>query len=532
MSQSSFSQTYNASTSVNIPSNAANVTVTVCGGRGGRGGNDAGASGGGRGNGIIGSFILSNFTARTLTLAVGAAASNAPSDCATCRGLGGSSNVAAGGNGGYSGPNGSSGGGGGGGGATGIYDSVAGKWIIVAGGGGGGGGASYPGVTAYAGNDASTFSTGLTNSLISGGGAGGSVGNDGGGGGGGGGGAGGGGGGNAGADVSVGNIRAGGGAGGTSKYDSSYATITGVQTYNSSDTSPDGYVTISYTLYTPQINSFYASPNPQTSGSSGVPSSSTTLYWTSTDSTSASINQGVGSVNTSGSAAVNTALQSVAGSNSPASKNYTLTVCAGTVCTTSSVNVNVYNDNYPNSFTIPSVTTTGTVLNNLDPNTQYNLYIGSITGIDMTTAIVCNTAGLDASLDQVSWSSTIYITSGQGFYLRFYSQPFNTDPSGLTNSKTFYFTVGSFPTQQFTATTRAPIVNEVFDFGNDIIEYPYPDIDQIVNSPSQYIISPTTINVDNVEIPVEIKVNNSNAEIRIKPSGSGTYGSWQTPRST
>jgi hypothetical protein len=287
----------------------------------------------------------------------------------------------------------------------------------------------------------------------------------------------------------------------------------------------------------PTINTFVANPNPQNSSSTGIPYYNTTLTWTTTNGSggSATITSSIGETfnvsSIGGSLAITNLPQSVAGSNSPATRTYTLTVCNElNECVFTQITVSARNDNYPTSFSIPSTTTTSVPLNSLEPNTQYNIYVGPITGIDMTTAVTCNTAGLDASTDQVTWSSTVYITSGTGVYFRFTSQPFNTDPSGLTNSRTFNFTVGSFPTQSFTATTRAPDVNETFDYGNTVDAYPYPDIDVISNTPTQYLVSPTTLTVDDIEIPVEIKVDKPDAEVRIKQLGSSTYGNWQSVR--
>jgi hypothetical protein len=533
MSQTSFSQTYTSNTTITIPSNAAGVVVTVAGAKGGYGGADAEIQGGPPGAGRIGTFTLANFTARNLQFNIGTVGGNGVSSQSRAGPGGGGSGVASGGTGGYAGPSGSSGGGAGGGGATGVYDSVANAWIIVAGGSGGGGGASHPGssLTGGTGQDVQGWAAGVTN--ISNGGTGGTQNGDGGGGGGGGGGAPGGGGGNQGYDNSGPTSQ--GGYGGGSRYNSSYATLTN-DALNSN--SPNGYVTVSYTLYTPQINSFSASPNPQTSGSSGIPASTTTLSWTSTDSNTASINQGVGSVNTSGSVGVNTGLQSVAGSNSPATINYTLTACAGSVCTTSSLTVSVYNDNSPNAVNAASTTTSGTSLSNLNPGTQYQVILGPVSGIDMTTQVSSSTSGVDFSTDGASWANPIYITNGQTVYARFYSLNFNTDPSGLTNSRTINYTVGTY-SSSFVATTRAPNVNEKFDFGNSTTNYPYPDIDQITNTPSQYMTSPTTLLVGDAvgpagdaEISVEIKVSDPKAEIRITPAGSSVPGAWQTPRST
>jgi hypothetical protein len=280
----------------------------------------------------------------------------------------------------------------------------------------------------------------------------------------------------------------------------------------------------------PSIDSFTATT--QTSGSSGIPSSDITFSWSTTNTVSASIDQGVGAVPTSSQITVTTGLQSVAGSSSPATRLYTLTVVGIDGSTISkSVTVSVYNDNTPNDFNLPATTTLSTSLSSLDPNKEYKIASPQITGIDMITAVSSLSAGLDLSLDGVSWSSTIYITNNQAFYLRFTSQPFNTDPSGLTNSRTYNYKVGTL-LKSFTATTRSPDVGEFFDFGDASVSYPYPDIDQVANTPTQYITSPTKYLMGDsgkppdAEIPVEIKVNDPNVQVRITPIGVSVPGDW------
>jgi hypothetical protein len=282
--------TYTSNATVNIPANAANVRVTVVGARGGNGGND-GNPGGTGGNGRGGTFSLSDFTARTLTLNVGQSGGNG-FGCVSSSGNGsGGSGVASGGGGGRTGPQGCSGGGGGGGGATGVYDSVANAWIIVSGGGGGAGGASYPDSFLRGGDGGfgQGFNTGNVGN-ISNGGTGSSQGFDGGGGGGGGGGCPGGGGGREGADDRAGRYPSLGGTGGASGYNSSYASLIGSGfTYNGS-----GYVDISYDLVTPSVNSFTVNPT------SIIRGQTTRLSWSTSNATGASINNGVGTVSTNG----------------------------------------------------------------------------------------------------------------------------------------------------------------------------------------------------------------------------------------
>lgn len=314
---------YTNDTTVTIPANATNVTVTVAAASGGNGGSD-GNPGGTAGGGRWGTFVLSSFTPRTLTLRIGGQGGGGFGCVSNSgAGAGGSSSVAPGGGGGRTGPQGCSGGGGGGGGASGVFDSVKNGYIIVAGGGGGAGGASYPDGFLRGGNGGfgQGFDTGNLSS-ISGGGTGASQGFDGGGGGGGGGGCPGGAGGREGADDRAGRYPSIGGTGGASAYDSNYATFTGSGT----NSFGNGYIDVDYTLVYPTIDSFTASP------SAIIQGQSSTLSWTTSNATSASIG-GIGAVDVDGSTTVNPQFTTT----------YTLTANGlGNQTTTRNVTVTVY----------------------------------------------------------------------------------------------------------------------------------------------------------------------------------------------
>jgi hypothetical protein len=521
MAQTFVSNTYTSDTTITIPSNAAGVNIKIQAGRGGTGGSDAAQVGGGGNSGRYGDLsFYQNFVGRNLYLAIGGIGGNGNSNTNSqaINTNGGSSAVAIGGYGGHPGPNGSSGQGGAGGGAAGVYDSIANAWIIVAGGGGGGGGASYPGglngQSGFVGAD--WYGTGGIS--FSAGGQGASQGNDGGGGGGGGGGATGGAGGYEGID---GNRGGGGGGGGGSAFRNDYLTLNG-----STTNFTNSYITVSYTLYTPTINSFTASPNPQTSGNDGIPNYDTTLTWTASDVLTFSLDNGIGVI-TGGTYAVSNLPQSTAGSNSPASRSYTLSACTGTVCATSTITVDAYNDNVPtDNFNVIDRT-------NLEPNTTYTYAIGQLTGVDMGTNIVGG-PGVSVSSNNSTYSSSVNATAGLQLYIRFVSLDFNKNPSGLTNSKSLYVDIGPLR-KFFTATTRAPDVNETFNLANKSDALPFPDIDTIASpSPTQYLVS-DTLSVDDIELAdpdgVEIKVNQPSAQVRKKISGSTTWGAWTDVRS-
>ncbi len=248
------------------------------------------------------------------------------------------------------------------------------------------------------------------------------------------------------------------------------------------------------------------------------------LTWSSSNATSVTIN-GAG-VAAGGTRSENTGLQSVAGSNSPAQRTYTIQACNGSNCVSESVTVSVFNDGTPNNFSINSVS-------GLEPNALTQIYVGVISGIDQPITAFGG-AGVQVSTNGSSWSSgSISVVNGNQFWVRATSPAFNTDPSGLTNTASFSATVGPL-TRTFSLTTRAPDVNETFNLPNEDDRVPYPDIDTIVtppDDPAQQYISSNTLSVDDIEIPVEIRTNNSNAQVRIKSSGASSFGSWRDVRS-
>jgi hypothetical protein len=278
-----------------IPGGAQNISLSIAAGSGGSGGFDSGGPGGGGGNGRSGNFTIPTSNSnRSFTGRWGARGSNGPGGTGAAVG-GPGGNIAGGsGKGGKGGDDGTSGwsGCGAGGGAASVF-YLGGNIVVTAGGGGGGGGGSYscggaqrPGGTGGTGGGFSSGGVGLSN----GGGGGSPGGGDGGGGGGGGGGSSGGGGGGQGVDC---NYGGGGGGGGTSRYNSSKVSFV-----NQSTNSGNGSMTLSFTVTIAEITSFTISPNTIIAGQSA------TLSWNTADSTSRSINQGIGSVGVSGSTTI------------------------------------------------------------------------------------------------------------------------------------------------------------------------------------------------------------------------------------
>lgn len=275
----------------------------------------------------------------------------------------------------------------------------------------------------------------------------------------------------------------------------------------------NGRAKIEWDYHAPQINSFNAITFPT---SDGTPNNEAQLSWTTTYASSVSINQGIGSQTSP--YRFSTGLQSVAGSNSPATKTYTLTATGPGGTTTASVTVSIQNDNTPsNAWT--------TSFSNLEPSAPNTTkQIGTLSGIDMTIRVSSSSSGVFFGSSQSgSFANPQYFTNGQSVYIRMTTLPFNTDVSGetgiygKTNTKTVSVTAG---TVSFNVSyiTRAPVIRETFDYDGNIGAYPYPDIDLIANTPTQYINS-QTINMDDIEIAMPIKSNNGNLQVKINNGG-------------
>ena len=504
---------------VTIPENGYNINITVRGARGGRGGTDASAQGGVGGRTTIQDFyVLQDYQQRLFTIWVGGRGGNGVNSQPNAAGGGGGGGMSSGGRGGNAGDPPYSGGGGGGGGSSGVRIGT--QNAICMGGSGGGGGASDNRNGGGGGANASNASAVAFVSPTNGGGGGDPGGTDGGGGGGGGGGDDGGGGGGSGQD----NNRGGGGGGaGRSSFRSSLIG-TNTSTINSGQTAMDGYVSISWTNAPPTISNFSASPNPQNS-SNGVPQYTTTLSWNTTFATTLTLSGDPGgNIDVTGLSSYNISNlpQSTAGSNSPAQRTYTLTASNSSDSTTANVTVSARNDNISsNSWT--------TSFSNLEPNTTQTLTLGTLSGVDMPTTISTSGSGNFVGLNN-SFSGSINYTNGQTVLLRTTSLPFNTDLSGLSanaqygkaNTKTVTVTTpsGSF---NVSVSTRPPVIREDFDYADSINRYPYEDIDLITNTPTEYVTS-AQIDVDDIEIAMEVKVDQADAEVSIN------NGTWQNVR--
>ena len=95
----------------------------------------------------------------------------------------------------------------------------------------------------------------------------------------------------------------------------------------------------------------------------------------------------------------------------------------------------------------------------------------------------------------------------------------------------------------FTATTRAPDVNEIFDFGDLVNQVPYPPVGAGYTGPladsKEYLKSPTTVEefASNWEVELEapygvqIKTDDPNLEVNVKRITDSSFDdtAWDTP---
>lgn len=301
-----------------------------------------------------------------------------------------------------------------------------------------------------------------------------------------------------------------------------------------------------------KISSLIATPNPQTSGSDGIPNYDTTLIWTGISVLSAVATRSDSEVSatweekeqptdpasppnfySSGSKKVNNLFQSVAtGSSQPGSDTtYTLTATDGFNTATATVTVKAYNDNCPDTITIADQL-------GKEPNQEILISTSPVTGIDMVTSVVAGAGGVQVlGSGGTGYTTSTTITSGSSVNLRVFAEPFNTDENGLVNEKTASVTIGCL-TVEFLVQTRAPVVEEIFDFGDNQFAYPFPKIDTreigeplddggTYQEPTQYLQSPTivepTADAWEVELESPFGVQIKAKDIRYSPPTSTQF---------
>lgn len=329
-----------------------------------------------------------------------------------------------------------------------------------------------------------------------------------------------------------------------------------------------------------RITSLIASPNPQTSGADGIPNYDTFLIWEGISVLSAVATRSDSQVSAtweqkeqptdlalppnfygSGSKKVTNLFQSVStGSSQPGSNTvYTLTATDGFNTATATVTVKAYNDNCPDTISIADQL-------GKEPNEEIKITSSPVTGIDMVTSVVAGPGVQVLGSGGTGYTTSTTITSGSTLNIRVYAEPFNTDENGLVNEKTVSITVGC-QTVEFLVQTRAPVVEEIFDFGDNQFAYPYPKIDTRVigeplddggtyQEPQAFLQSPTIVepSADAWEVELEspfgvqIKAkdikyspptstqfndissqNNTNLEVNVRRQGNQPNNTWTKP---
>lgn len=269
----------------------------------------------------------------------------------------------------------------------------------------------------------------------------------------------------------------------------------------------------------PEINVFYADPNPQYSGPTGIPKYDTKFVISTTNNDggvvlTSSTGQSWDVSGLSTFTVTDLPQSSVEGLNSPAQRSYTLTVTNinGDV-TNDTITVDVYNDNSPS-------TTWTTTFNDLEPSQEQWLELGILSGTDMKVSVSSPSSGVffATSVNGVVSNPQIF-QAGLSVYARVTSLPFNTDLTGIsstdefgnTNIGTFDVNIGSI-SFSVDYITRAPKIRENFDYPDIVNLYPHPDIDLINNATQSHQLT-TSETISDLEIDLPVRVSKPDAQV-------------------
>jgi hypothetical protein len=208
------------------------------------------------------------------------------------------------------------------------------------------------------------------------------------------------------------------------------------------------------------------------------------------------------------------------GGDSPRQRTWTMTTTSPNGCTVSeSSTTNIFNDDCPtNNWTTNFI--------NLEPDDEQTLTLGTIQCTDAPVTVTASGSGNFVG-EGGSFNTSRDFTNGQTVQLKTTTLPFNTSGSsgqfGNTNTKTVNVNFGCHSVN-VNVTTKAPQIRENFDFADNINKYPYEDIDLIANTPTANLTT-NQIEIDDVNIAVEIKVDKGDAQVSINGGG------WQNVRS-
>lgn len=217
-----------------------------------------------------------------------------------------------------------------------------------------------------------------------------------------------------------------------------------------------------------EIVQFYASPNPQKSGSDGISRYNTTLHFVVVGADSLVLTSSTGEtwdVTGTNQKYINNLPQS---KGEYSSREYTLTASKGGETVTKTIKVFVGNCKYPTNEWY-------TRIDNLEPSRIYTHRLGKIYGVDMK--ILASTLQPDvlfSNSPSSSYENPQIFNNGDDVYVQVKSLPFNTDISGLsdtdqfgkTNEKIVPILIGS-KELNISVVTRAPRIREKFNYNNE-----------------------------------------------------------------
>ena len=217
-------------------------------------------------------------------------------------------------------------------------------------------------------------------------------------------------------------------------------------------------------------------------------------------------------------------MQSKYPENSPATKTYTITA-VGYVPTdvqTDTLTVSIKNDNEFEYFEqgdskfyeIPSFL-------DIDSDDEEVRLLGNIYGIDMKTNISSPNGDFTIAIqnDPASFSTSTTVDPGDQIYIKFSAPPYSEDEFGEPNITQFTIDIGPIR-KKFNVGRRRPSVRAVDFDAPDVTEtFPYPDIDTVEGSPTEYLV--TSISSADTETIELITPNGPQVRTNIKEYSEG-----------
>lgn len=200
------------------------------------------------------------------------------------------------------------------------------------------------------------------------------------------------------------------------------------------------------------------------------------------------------------------------------------------------------NDTSPTDFSTPTRANPGNrSLSELEPNTTYTVTFGTVTCIDAPTQARSPGSGFQICKNGACTQENLTFTGGEVLSMKFTTPDFNQSatPGGTvggltvgqyTSFRNYTVEIGSgTANKSYTLSTRVrrPVIEEVFNFEMPFTpdSRPFPDIDTVSESSTQYQVADAAQNVNDIEIDQEIKTSDGNAQVRIN------NGPWRDMRS-